>query len=155
MLTTSDKSNKFKHTQNLGQQPKVSRTVARWFPTRVGLVVVAVAGAGAGAGAALAAAAAAAAVVVVVVVVVVVAAAVVVCPRDYLHCIYRNHYSPPPPSITQSFIIQLLVSVGLSQPANSASPGSLVYTLMKHSDLVFCDDFFQYPQFSNLLEMYL
>ncbi len=33
-----DKSNKFKHTQNLGQQPKVSRTVAGWFPTRVGLI---------------------------------------------------------------------------------------------------------------------
>ncbi len=39
MLTTSDKSNKFKHTQNLGQQPKVSRTAAGWFPNRVGLHV--------------------------------------------------------------------------------------------------------------------
>ncbi len=40
MLTASDKANKFKHTQNLGQQPKVSKTVAGCFPTRVGLIII-------------------------------------------------------------------------------------------------------------------
>ncbi len=33
----NNKSNKFKYTQNLGQHPKISRTVAGCFPTRFGL----------------------------------------------------------------------------------------------------------------------
>ncbi len=39
MLTTSNKSNKFKYTQNLGQHPKVSRTVAGCFPTIIIVII--------------------------------------------------------------------------------------------------------------------